>query len=202
MPSLESRLSGSNSSVLNFSLLPAKRCLWGDGSISDADSLKVVALASPLKQNGGCEVIQKFACAMFVMTISIGYVLAEEQETEKSEKGTHPVTNSGTGSALSVKEADDFVKYHNRVRTEVGSPPVKWSSTLARFAQQWANHIAETGEITHRPSDGEWAQKYGENWAIGTGDFDALSAAAFWEDEKTVLHSRDGDSRPGKFRKL
>ena len=131
--------------------------------------------------------IRKLACAMFVMTIAIGYALGDEQENEKSGNGTRPVTlaaSSGTGSALSAKEADDFVKYHNRVRVVGGSPAVTWSSTLARYAQEWANHIAETGEIAHRPYDGEWAQKYGENWAIGTGDFDALSAAALWEGEK------------------
>ena len=95
----------------------------------------------------------------------------DEQETEKTGNGTRPVAlaaRSGTGSALSVKEAEDFVKYHNRVRAEVGSPTVTWSSTLARYAQEWANHIAETGEIVHRPQEGEWVQKYGENWAIGT----------------------------------
>jgi hypothetical protein len=131
--------------------------------------------------------IRNFACAMFVITIAIGYALADEHEEEKSNHGTRPfhfAASSGTGSALSGREADDFVKYHNRVRAEVGSPPVTWSSTLARYAQDWANHIAETGEIAHRPQDGEWAQKYGENWASGTGDFDASAAAALWEGEK------------------
>jgi pathogenesis-related protein 1 len=129
--------------------------------------------------------IRKLACAMFVTTIAIGYGLADEQEKGKSRTGdASTLASSGTGSTLTTKEADDFIKYHNRVRAEVGSPAVTWSPTLARFAQEWANHIAETGEITHRPHEGEWAQKYGENWAIGTGDFDALSAAAMWEGEK------------------
>ena len=122
---------------------------------------------------------------LLIVAASATYTLADEHEQEKSRNGDASTSaSSGTGSVLSAKEADDFVKYHNRVRAAVGSPAVTWSPTLAHYAQEWANHIAETGEIAHRPLDGEWAQKYGENWAIGTGDFDALSAAAMWEGEK------------------
>ena len=124
--------------------------------------------------------ICKLACSIFAIAIAVGYAAwAEEQQNETGK-------DNPTSSAVSVREADDFVKFHNRVRADVGSPAVKWSPKLARFAQQWANHIAETGEVGHRPNTGEWAQKYGENWAIGIGmgNFDALSAAAYWEDEK------------------
>src|SRR5215471_11261771 len=112
--------------------------------------------------------ICKLAYSIFAIAMAIGYAaLADEQEKHISGK------DERTGSSLSAQEADDFVKFHNQVRAEVGSPAVKWSPTLARYAQAWANHIAETGEIGHRPNTGEWAQKYGENWAIGVGSFDA-----------------------------
>src|SRR3954454_15897103 len=74
-----------------------------------------------------------------------------------------------TGSALSAKEAADLVELHNKVRKEVGIGPVKWSSELARFAQEWADEVARTGKLAHRPRQGERKQRYGENIAWGSG---------------------------------
>ncbi len=73
-----------------------------------------------------------------------------------------------TGSTFTQKDADGFVAYHNKIRKEVGAGEVQWSPELARFAQEWADELAKTGEPKHRPGDGDFAQKYGENWAAGT----------------------------------
>lgn len=63
----------------------------------------------------------------------------------------------------------DMIKAHNMVRAEVGLPELVWSDDLACFAQQWAEYLArENGcAIKHRPPDGKFAQRYGENiyWA-------------------------------------
>ncbi|MCZ7625331.1 MAG: CAP family protein [Candidatus Methylomirabilis sp.] len=86
-----------------------------------------------------------------------------------------------TGSTLTTKEANKLVQYHNKVRVEVGVGPVKWSPIVATFAQQWANEVARTGEVRHRPREGKWKQKYGENiaWGFG-GAHDVLSGAERW----------------------
>src|SRR5947208_418304 len=68
-----------------------------------------------------------------------------------------------TGSALSKAEAQALVDFHNDKRREVKVPGVEWSNEVAAFAQKWADHLAETGIIEHRPREGEWKQKYGEN---------------------------------------
>jgi pathogenesis-related protein 1 len=82
-----------------------------------------------------------------------------------------------TGSAFTAKEVEEFVAYHNKVRQEVKVEPVKWSPTLAKYAQQWADHLAASGDFKHRPSEGEWMQKYGENLAI---DATLLRGAEAW----------------------
>jgi pathogenesis-related protein 1 len=37
---------------------------------------------------------------------------------------------------------EDMLAVHNRVRAEVGVPPLAWSSLLADSAQRWADHLA------------------------------------------------------------
>lgn len=89
-----------------------------------------------------------------------------------------------SGSALSVKEAENLLQYHNKARRDVGVEPVKWSRTLAVFAQRWADEVARTGDLSHRPRKGEWKQEFGENmsWGVG-GDFGVLTGAERWYDE-------------------
>jgi uncharacterized protein YkwD len=82
-----------------------------------------------------------------------------------------------TGSAMSAREAAAFLDYHNKVRKEVGVEPVKWSNELAEYAQKWADKLAASGELEHRPATGEWAQKYGENLAVNQS---ALKGAEAW----------------------
>jgi uncharacterized protein YkwD len=84
----------------------------------------------------------------------------------------------GTGSAVTAKEAEDLVKLHNKARKEVGVPPVKWSPTLAKHAQEWADELARTGKWEHRKDD-----KYGENLERGLG-YTVLELAEGWYDEK------------------
>jgi hypothetical protein len=40
---------------------------------------------------------------------------------------------------------------------------------IAKFAQEWADEVARTGKLLHRPREGPWKQDYGENMAWGTG---------------------------------
>lgn len=88
---------------------------------------------------------------------------------------------AATGSSMTEAEAKEFLDYHNQVRKEVGVGPVTWSKEIAEFAQKWADRIAASGELQHRPGDGEWAQKYGENLAVNAS---ALKGAERWYGEK------------------
>lgn len=102
-----------------------------------------------------------------------------------------PKAIEGTGSALSNREAQEFMDYHSKVRKDVGVGPVKWSPEIAKYAQAWADHLAESGEFMHRPVEGEWAQKYGENIAI---DATLLKGAQAWQSE--IKDYKPGEAIP------
>jgi uncharacterized protein YkwD len=97
----------------------------------------------------------------------------------------------GTGSALTAAEAQEMVAFHNQARAEVANPngnppvlplpPLTWSNEIAAFAQAWANKLALTGQIAHRPPDGPDAQKYGENIAFNPT---LMGGAQAWYNEK------------------
>ena len=89
------------------------------------------------------------------------------------------------GSKLTQEEAKAALDFHNKVRADVGVSELTWSPELAKFAQEWADHLASQGcEMQHRPGDGQWAQKHGENIFWGKGkDYSALEASESWYSE-------------------
>ncbi len=90
-----------------------------------------------------------------------------------------------TGSKITKSEAQTALDFHNKVRSDVGAPALIWSPELAKYAQEWADHLASKGcKMQHRPHDGKWAQKYGENIFWGKGmDYSALDASKSWYSE-------------------
>jgi len=89
-----------------------------------------------------------------------------------------------TGSDISQKDAQEALDFHNMVRADVGSPKLKWSEDLARYAQLWADQLAAQCKLEHRPSSGRWKQKYGENIFWGDGEeYKALQASESWYSE-------------------
>jgi uncharacterized protein YkwD len=72
-----------------------------------------------------------------------------------------------TKGGLTAVEMEEMLNAHNQWRQRYGVPPLKWSSKLAEFAQEWADELAERGfELQHRPSH---QRPYGENLAASTG---------------------------------
>ena len=73
-----------------------------------------------------------------------------------------------------------FLDSHNAVRaaTGPGLPAMSWSPDVAAFAQAWADELerrtgncdVRTLSTPHRPSSGEFAQRFGENitWNAGS----------------------------------
>ena len=75
-----------------------------------------------------------------------------------------------SGKDISDDMIQEFLDAHNTYRSEVNSDPLSWSEELAAYSKAWGEQLAKTGcELNHRPGDGEWAQKYGENlyWSSG-----------------------------------
>lgn len=91
-----------------------------------------------------------------------------------------------TGSKVPQEEAQAALDFHNKVRKDVGTAPLEWSSDLAKYAQAWADHLAKDNDckMQHRPHDGKWKQQHGENiyWSGGS-DSNAADASEMWYSE-------------------
>jgi len=109
-----------------------------------------------------------------VTTEEIEIIPEDEVVTEEVIEATMPepkppLTNkqlfSGTLSA------------HNRVRAKHGLPPLKWSDKLAKYSQQWADHLGKGNscKMYHRSG----TPPYGENLY--------LSSPIIWRDGTKVI---------------
>ena len=97
-----------------------------------------------------------------------------------------PRVQAQTGSKFTKEQAEAFVQYHNKVRSEAGvKVKVTWNKDIAKFAQAWADKLARENVIQHRPRKGQWAQKYGENIFYGFDKFHSTATATkSWASEK------------------
>lgn len=94
-----------------------------------------------------------------------------------------------TGSKLEAPEAQEALDHHNKVRKDVGSPPLEWSAEIAAYAQEWADHLAQDGcEMVHRSSVNMNEKGYGENIYWSSGRSKALSASLSWYSEISLYH--------------
>ncbi|MBS0481109.1 MAG: SCP-like extracellular [Proteobacteria bacterium] len=73
---------------------------------------------------------------------------------------------------------------HNRERMRVGAAQLHWNAALARRAQAWADHLAETGRFEHSPNLPGQALE-GENiWGGTTGAYQPEDMIGLWIDER------------------
>ncbi len=68
-------------------------------------------------------------------------------------------------SAQSHDLAREMLAAHNAVRARFQLPPLRWSSGIAAYAQQWANYLEAHHEFQHRKQS-----KYGENLFMSRGE--------------------------------
>ena len=78
-----------------------------------------------------------------------------------------------------LTEQDEFLNTHNSARSQVGVANVVWNTTVATYAQNYANQRKVDCNLVH--SGGP----YGENLAEGSGTFTATTAVNLWVAEKT-----------------
>ena len=95
-----------------------------------------------------------------------------------------PFSDGNTGSLVSVQDAKDALNFHNKARADVGVAPLTWSPELSKYAQDWANNLANNGgcQLKHRSSS-ENTKGYGENIALGYAGYNALNSSAAWYSE-------------------
>ena len=92
---------------------------------------------------------------------------------------------TNTGSKIKKDEAQSALEFHNKVRNDVGVSALTWSNELSTYAQAWAENLVSTGcKLKHRPANGQWAQKYGENiFYASKATANALNASEAWYSE-------------------
>jgi pathogenesis-related protein 1 len=91
--------------------------------------------------------------------------------------GAAPGPVGATGSGMTAQEVKDVLDAHTQARAAVGVGPLKWSNDVAKVAQDWADHLAETGQLEHRQP-----RKYGENVAFNSTLVAGIDA---WAAEKS-----------------
>lgn len=96
-----------------------------------------------------------------------------------------PLLNGAVSPESSFRER--LLAAHNVERAGIGVAPLAWNSHLATSAQQWANHLAATGQFRHAP--GQAADPQGENlWAGTRGYFSLEDQVQAWSREKRFFH--------------
>ncbi|KAI0246448.1 PR-1-like protein [Lactifluus subvellereus] len=69
-----------------------------------------------------------------------------------------------------------YLSAHNKIRAQHGAAPLTWNEKLSGLAKQWAD------KCVFKHSGGSLGP-YGENLAVGSGDFTIAKAIKLWTDE-------------------
>lgn len=87
----------------------------------------------------------------------------------------------------------DFLKAHNSARSQVGVGPMTWDTTVAAYAQNYANQRINDCQLVH--SGGP----YGENLFWGYGlEYNATYAVNSWVSEKQYYNYATNTCATGK----
>jgi pathogenesis-related protein 1 len=93
-----------------------------------------------------------------------------------------------TGSKLSKNEASEMLEYHNMARKELSIPPMIWNTSIAAYAQEWAEYLANKKgcDLIHRSGLNQKKLDYGENlfWGSSASSYKPIDAAKGWYSEK------------------
>ncbi|KAG6417449.1 hypothetical protein SASPL_119609 [Salvia splendens] len=84
------------------------------------------------------------------------------------------LTLSFIAAAAGQNSPQDFLGGHNRVRAEVGIPPLEWNATVADYAQKRSDDCNQ--ELSMGP--------YGENLFMGQGQVSAVDTVSVWASER------------------
>jgi hypothetical protein len=122
----------------------------------------------------------------------VGAVLALTMSSLLLQGGIAPLSN------LDAR----LLAAHNRERSSAGVAPLIWDEELVAPAQEWADHLAQLGDLEHAPDEPGDPDPQGENLWLGTrGYFSPEAMVDSWIEEKR--HFKPGvfpaNSRTGNF---
>jgi uncharacterized protein YkwD len=84
--------------------------------------------------------------------------------------------------------AATILKIHNDERAAVGSPPLKWSDSLAGDAKSWADHLAQIGTLQHAKVTGQGENLSYRSDSRGPSAISAEDLVNGWVNEKSQWH--------------
>eukprot|EP00243_Klebsormidium_subtile_P012177 TRINITY_DN7296_c0_g1_i1.p1 TRINITY_DN7296_c0_g1~~TRINITY_DN7296_c0_g1_i1.p1 ORF type:complete len:483 (+),score=106.90 TRINITY_DN7296_c0_g1_i1:465-1913(+) len=116
-----------------------------------------------------------------------------------SETRARMLLSAGSPGTSSVAQL--FLDAHNAPRAAVGVQPLKWNTTLAAFAQAWANNqkVNASCAMAHRPTSGPNKRIYGENVAWNGGfKSSATQITNLWSAESVYYNITSNTCTPGK----
>lgn len=108
-----------------------------------------------------------------------------DSEPNRPDTPSQDAPQPGLDGAPAADEPDGLmagiVAAHNRYREQHCAPPLRWSPTIARAAQAWADGLAQRGCAFQHNSD----TPYGENLAFASppGTLDAERVVTGWYSE-------------------
>ena len=89
----------------------------------------------------------------------------------------------GYDNRMSDTRAVRMLDAHNRERTRLGLPRLKWNRTLEREAKHWGHELAKRGRLEH--ADQGTRNNTGENlWMGSQGHWDVMTGITMMIDEK------------------
>jgi hypothetical protein len=113
-------------------------------------------------------------------------------EIEPPSTEPRPKTGDGVSQAPALDPSSSaLLAYHNQLRAKVGSPPLAWNAALAAHAAEYAQVMANSGQMVHSSRVGR--EKERENLALSPHGTNSASALVqLWGKEQALF-------RPGTF---
>ncbi|KAG6710858.1 hypothetical protein I3842_05G024000 [Carya illinoinensis] len=84
--------------------------------------------------------------------------------------------------SLAQNSPQDYIDAHNAARKQVGVQNMTWDTTVAGYAQNYANTRIDDCNLVHSSCT------YGENLAKGSGSFTGTAAVNLWVAEKPYYY--------------
>jgi len=153
------------------------------------------------------------AAAVIITACSGGNAnFKEVGTTDTTPRGHGHNEPTALGAISNQARFADSVAAHNKVRRAHGLNPLRWSNSLAAYAQEWADHLANTNncQMRHRPQNaGRFQQKHGENlwwasprrWSDGMTEVQNITVARVvkdWADEKPFYNYNTNSCKAGE----
>jgi len=150
----------------------------------------------------------------FALFLFFALLLINASSFASNNEQAYPQNISGNAEP---QQFAGIILSHNKVRQKFNQQPLIWSNSLADYAQQWVNRLAQTQncQMLHRPNyqgehDSEnFLQVHGENlfWAsaekLANGSdklqhFTPLEVVKAWAEEENYYDYQSNTCQPGQ----